>query len=210
MPNCYISPETPSIKLIKAMISMGGASAPTVVFGQMLASFPPDPAIPLPVLKYTFGPLIVHSSQREPDGAGALGWLTADLIKKYRPRVDLERIEILTGERPDLVSPTEMWMVMLNAVHDHPLGYTRSQIYCWAVQRSLTYMGDPAMAAHLRKNSTHVQVDATDEDVFDGDLSHDYRELAHEIVAKVVKHSRVTGALRRKPASTPRRRKAAS
>ena len=87
-----------------------------------VGSFTPFAApIPLDVFRYVFGPLIIHCSEPKA-GDGSLGWVSADMLKQWHPRVAIERLEILTGEREDLVSPTELWLVMHNAIMTAPVG----------------------------------------------------------------------------------------
>lgn len=196
---CYLDPALPIAKMMKAMIEMGDGVSP--LLGQLLASIQPTP-IPLPVLRYVFGPLIVHvvPSQRSDDGG--IGWLDRETLRRWRPRVSMERLEILCGERPDVVSPTEIMLVMNNATHEAPLHYEPAQIYCWASMRA--FRGDPTAGTTLfgeGRNQGLLADIPSDDEVFNGRFSHEYRELCREIVAKVISHSKIASGRRSRAAA---------
>lgn len=159
--------------------------------GELMGMFRSSPWEP-ELSRYVFGPKIFHVGHGETKGGKGqdIGWLTADLIQKYSPRIVVERLEMANGERPDLVSPTELWMVMYNAVMDSPMRHPLGSIYCWAVLRSLKAGGFRTDEV-LEKHRIDC-VDITDEDVF-GDknwtVSHTYQDLAREIREKVRRHS---------------------
>lgn len=177
----WIPPDDKSIQMIKATVELG---MPMNLMGMVLAAFPREPPIPIDVLRYTFGPLIVHSTHQ---GDG-LGWLTQDVIDKWRPRVSLERLEIFCGERRDIVSPAEIWLVMFNATMAAPLQYRLTEIYLWAAHRAYLAAGHerpPGWDGNLMRI-------AGDEDIFEGHLSDEYRQLCREIIRKVVNHSQIS------------------
>lgn len=137
--------------------------------------------IPLPVLRYVFGPVVVHN----PAGSGP-GAIDDKMYHRWRPRVTVERLEILCGERADLVSPAELALVIYNAALAVPLSPRLAALYSWAVHRAELardpqFMPDDWLQRHI----------PTDQDVFDGDLTADYRALAGEVIRKVVTHSTI-------------------
>lgn len=181
---CYLKPDDPMAVLLKGSVELG---VPSSLLGTVLAAFPQEPPVPLAVLRYTFGPLIVHVTQRGAK-SGDLGWLSRETIARWRPRVDLERLEIFCGERPDIVSPAEIWLVVYNATHDAPLGHNLTQVYLWAASRAATASG---MVNPLPATLSNVYPLPDDAAIFDGHLSHEYREVCREIIRKVVQHSPV-------------------
>lgn len=176
----WIPPDDKSIKLLKATVELG---MPMGVMGAVLAAFPRDPPIPIDVLRYTFGPLVFHNNGHH-DG---LGWHTQDTLSRWRPRVSIERLEILCGERPDIVSPAEIWLVMYNATMEAPLYHDITEIYLWASRRAYLAAGHQKPALW---DSNQMQV-PTDEQIFDGNLSHEYRLLCQAIIRKVVANSQI-------------------
>lgn len=187
------------LRLLKAMSDLDPSFTPFL--GQLMGMFHSSPW-PAELSRYVFGPIIVHSARgnhKDPDGS--LGWLTRDLRVKYRDRVHTERLEIAMGKRPDLVSPTELWMVLYNAVHDAPLGYVLSSIYCWAVDRSMEAGGFNTAETRAKYRADCVNI--TDDDIFTDRhpaMSHEYRSLCREIRQKVCSHSDYrVGAPRRMP-----------
>jgi hypothetical protein len=191
---CYISPTDPSVVMLKSMAQLGTSMS---VCGQIMAACPQyDPPIPLAVLRYTFGPLIVHVPRTTVE-KGDLGWLDRETLRRWQPRVDLERLEILCGERPDLVSPAEIWLVMYNATFEAPLAHPLIEIYLWASHRATIAAGmDSPLTA---EGNRHPVV--TDEAVFDGHLNHEYRELCRAIISTVVAHSQIQRRPPRKQAA---------
>ena len=120
--------------------------------------------------------------------------MEATTRRRWRPRVDIERLEILCGERPDLVSPAAIWLVVHSAPFDAPSPHLLSEIYLWAANR-------PAIAAGINspiKSVGNQPVLASDAAVFDGYLSHKYRELCRSITSKVVARSQIKRRPRRK------------
>jgi hypothetical protein len=188
----YLDPLSPTAKAIKAMLAIG--NPPMAVLGAMLLNFPQNPPIPASVLRYVFGPLVVHTMKQ---GIGRrvkgqdIEWLEASLIEQWRPRVDAERVEILCGERPDLVSPTEIWMVALNAMMTAPMAHDITQIVLWAGQRSAAAAGKVVPNDLLRGNSGYPL--ASDADVLfsQGWLHGEYVRIATEIIRKVTAHGHI-------------------
>jgi hypothetical protein len=180
------------MQLLKGCVEL---DVPMGLMGIVLTAFPEEhPGVPISVWRYTFGPLIVHVPH-----AGEqhdLGWLGRDAVTRWRPRVDLERLEILTGERDDLISPAELWLVMYNAVHSAPLGHSLTQIYLWAAQRAYRASGKP-VPEDLYKDPNWCRLQPTDGEVFDGHLTHEYREICRAVIRKVVQYSTILRETRR-------------
>jgi hypothetical protein len=185
----YLDPNNPTTKMLKAMVELDPAFVPT--FGSIMASLG-TPRIPADVARYTFGPLIVHCAQPSAT-KGDIGWLTRDLIEKWHPRVNIERVEILCGERPDLVSPAELWMVLYNAMMDSPMPRDLTELYLWAQHRALTASGfAPEDKLHALKATCQIP---SDDAVFGGSwgLNREYQNLAAEIRRKVITHAKPLG-----------------
>lgn len=178
----YIDPATPVVKMWKVMAEMGQPIAP---FGQFFAMLESERRIPLPLLRYVFGPLVVHVDRTET--TERLGSITTAMLKRWRPRVDVERLEILCGERPDLVSPTELVLVMYNAALWTPLTHNARMLYLWAGQRATVAVG---MNNGLDFSPGSLKL-PDDDEVFVGWLNRDYRDIANEIIRKVIAHSQI-------------------
>ncbi len=158
--------------------------------GEVMGMFRASP-YDLETSRYVFGPLIFHVAH--PTTTGRLqpyqdcGWLSGDLIREWSPQARKERIEIANGQRPDLVSPTELWMVMYNATCDSPLRYPLTDIYCWAVHRSMKASGLRDVKK-LERHADRIHV-IPDTHIFGpGEHwahAHEYRELARVIRDKV-------------------------
>lgn len=163
----------------------------TPFLGGLMGMFNASPW-PAELSRYVFGPLVFHCDKATQSSGGnkEIGWLTTDLLQKYSPRIYVERLELARGERPDLVSPTELWMAMYNAVMTAPLLHPLSDIYCWAVHRSMVAGGfsDQEKLEKHRKDCVKI----TDDDVFGDDnwtISHAYKDMAREIRQKVSSQS---------------------
>lgn len=176
-------------QLLRALVDVDPTFLPFL--GEVMGSFGASPWPP-DLSRYVFGPLIVHSSKKSEHQYGeGIDWLSRDIIKKYKPRVYAERVELANGERPDLVSPTELWMVMYNATMYSPLAHPLTDLYVWAVHRSLAAGGFNDEAV-LRKHHADCQI-ISDDRVFDEKSwthHHTYRELCGEIRRKVIAHSK--------------------
>ena len=173
---------------------------PMQLVGLVMEAFPQDPPIPVAVLRYATGPLVVHVSHKK--DAHDLGWLGRDTLALWRPRVDIERLEILCGERPDIVSPTEIWLVMYNATMDASLQHQITQIYLWAAMRAYTAAQKqfPADLYNTMGGGDGAMPMPTDEQVFDGYLHDEYAALCRAIITKVVAAGRERSRTSRKPA----------
>ena len=179
----YLDPAAPVVKMWKVMAELGEPIAP---FGHFFAMTEGERTVPLPLLQYVCGPLVVHVETHEV-ATDRLGSITTDMLKRWRPRVSVERVEILCGERPDLVSPTELVLVMYNAALWRPLTHNARMLYLWAGQRAVEASG----IIDVAELSNSVQI-PSDQDVFDGALTQDYRDLANEIIRKVIANSKIT------------------
>lgn len=188
----YLDPTEPMVRMWKIMAENGMSMT---VLGQFFALGAREKKIPLDLLKYVFGPIVVHTRHGERENRG-LGWIDDDMLARWRPRIFIERIEILCGERPDLVSPAEIALVMINATYERPLPYQAQQIYCWAVLRAARAI---KLATKLEDALSNDQVMRmpTDDEIFDGYLTHEYRSLGREIIRKVVSHSQIRAQLTR-------------
>jgi hypothetical protein len=180
----YLDPAAPVVKMWKVMAELGEPIAP---FGHFFAMTEGERTVPLPLLQYVFGPLVVHVDQIHATES-PMGSITPDMLKRWRPRVSVERLEILCGERPDLVSPTELVLVMYNAALWRPLSHNARMLYLWAGQRATTAVG---MNQALDLGPGALQL-PTDDEIFVGWLNRDYRDLANEIIRKVIANSKIT------------------
>jgi hypothetical protein len=182
----WITPENHLAKLLKVTVELG---APMSQLGQLLAVFPSSPPIPIDELRYTFGPIVYHTPRGKRDG-----WMQPETINRWRPRVNLERIEILCGERPDLVSPAEIWLVMYGATLEGPMQRDITEIYLWAAHRAYLASGQQFPPSFYKDHNGFV---VSDEQVFDGNLAHEYRLLCQAIRRKVVAASTIHTARQR-------------
>lgn len=202
MPQCYLNPQSQTAHLMKAI---AGTDLDMQLFGYMLATYPPHDFIaepPMVLMRYVFGPIVVHTTKSKGKTyTEGTDWLPASKIRERKPQVQLERLEILCGERPDMVSPTEIWLVMNNATHDAPPSFRLSSIYCWAAVRSMIARGDadkvPSELHPENRLFSHMAV-PRDEDVFDpiGVYHHDYVMVCSEIIRKVGQHSGIKRGVR--------------
>jgi hypothetical protein len=181
--------DNPTMLLLKGAVALG---LPAAVLGHVIAAFPQDPPIPIAVLRYTFGPIVVHVNHK--GETRDLGWLTQDIVKEWRPRIDLERLEILSGERPDLVSPAELWLVMYNAIMAGRLHHAIEQIYLWAAIRACLASGRQ-LPEGLFPAGSNAAYDCcpTDAQVLDGFLTGEYRMLCRTVIARVIAGSTLEG-----------------
>lgn len=195
----YLSPEDQDYRLLKGVAELG--VGPMSLFGMVYVTMSPEARqIPLAKLRYTFGPLLYHSRD------GSLEWHSKDILKRWRHRVDIERLEILAGERPDLVSPTEIWIVMYNAIMTAPMHRPLTELYVWAGHRSAAAAPElvqPDVVATFRERLGNAAPVATDEDIFNGRLTHEYQELCRIILAKVVAAAGTTIRYNRRSSTTP-------
>lgn len=190
----YLDPTDPTAVMLKGSLELG---LPSHILGQVLAAFPHEPPIPLVVLRYVFGPLIIHETQK--GEADSIGWIKKTDLARWRLQVDLERIEILCGERHDLISPTELMLVMHNATYDAPLRRDLSDLYAWACTHAFRRAGKATEWAE-KSNSLRLPDDT---EVFEGNLSRAYREVCTAVIAKVVRHARHIGPVRGRHAPEP-------
>jgi hypothetical protein len=178
----YLSPDDPTAKMLKGIAELGVGIS---FCGMVMTAFPREKnPIPMAVLRYVFGPLIVHVNGGDD---GDLGWHSRDSLRTWKPRVEIERLEILCGERPDIVSPAEIWLCMYNATMTSPLVHNLTEIYLWASARACVAAGKE----HPLMRNANLYPLATDHDVLDDDgrYHHDYRELCREIIRKVIAHN---------------------
>jgi hypothetical protein len=152
----------------------GGAIA-----GAMVAVFGRDLGLSVDDCRFVSGPLIVHQN----------GW--TDIVPKWMAsQVIAERVEIVLGDAPGIVGPTEIAAVMMPATFQQPLRYDSHELYLWA---SVT-----AVARHTKRPIAEVwsalgHRPIADAEIIErgGRLWHSYQSLADEIRRKVIAHQRL-------------------
>jgi hypothetical protein len=189
---CYVSADDNNIKLFRTMAAVG---LPMSLLGQLIATLRVDLNIPIAMLRYVFGPLVIHVPPGTP--SGDMAWLDRKTIDRWKPRVYVERLEILCGEVPDIVSATEIWLVTTNALHEAPPRHQLAEVVLWAANRALIRSGQENP---LTKADNTYRL-ASDEDVIEGNYSMEYRELSRQIIAKVIAHSQIERRPRRAAAA---------
>jgi len=127
-------------------------------------------------LRFYKGPIIVHQSP----------WM-ADIPDWMFTQARAERAEIVFGDSPYIVGPTEIAAVMYPATMEHPLPYESTQLYLWATANaSARHRQLPICEIWKMIGSEPI----TDEQVCcrGGKWWETYRDLASEIRRKVIAH----------------------
>jgi hypothetical protein len=128
----------------------------------------------LDAMRYLRGPLIIHRN----------GW--TDTLPDWMPaQAMMERSEIVLGDSPYLVGPTEIAAVMYPATMEHPLRSDTCELYLWATAN--------ASARHFGKKVKEYwkmldQRPIADKEVIErgGRLWNNYADLVWEIRRKVI------------------------
>lgn len=199
MPNFhYIKADDPLVTVLKhiAIVRPPGQPIDTI------ARNPRFQAIPMAALRYLFGPVLASL-----DGRLARAEDRQVMAQSWPVAVRLERIEMLCGERPDLLSPTELFLALSYALGKNFDGKFLPGICVWAADRAianvvrypdLTNFRGGLLAEIMHKQSLpfrKIAAPATDEMVFGGDSAAMYQHACGQIMEKVISTDRELSGL---------------
>lgn len=128
-------------------------------------------------LRFLRGPLIVHQS----------AWM--DSIPDWMPRqAMMERHEIVFGDAPWIVGPTEIGAVMYPRTMEAPMRSDMTELYLWATATACARHYKKPIAKYWKDLAGQRPIPDKEVIVRGGRLWHEYSDLSHEIRRKVIAH----------------------
>lgn len=193
----YLRPDDP---LVAVMRQIALAQHPPESIEEIVRN-PRFKAIPIAALRYAYGPVLIPPRGDDPHRNPKT---SEDLVPAFEVMVRLERVEILCGERPDLVGPTELWLVLHHVIIRRGADLPRmAAVGKWASYRAIESIGryrdEPIvqaqqLAEHIAHRSRLWAGSAAtaldDETVFRGPYADAYADVCGQIMDKVIYVSR--------------------
>jgi hypothetical protein len=153
---------------------MGELGMDRNVISTMLEVFCPDIKLSADDRRFLMGPIVVHD-------AGWGGTIPNWMIEQ----AGAERVEIVLGDKPWIIGPTELAAVMYGAMMSAPRGSDLTDLYLWAASTaSARHYSRPIEELWQQLNMRAV----ADSDVLErsGRLWHDYQALANAARSKSI------------------------
>ena len=178
---CPIKPQSESWEMLKVLAQMG-------MDRDLIAVLLEFAGIPIPLLRYYAGPLVLH---RTPWSESIPQWLK---IACLSDRLDLILDEYSKGVVGNYCTSTEVVAYMMGATFEAPLHHTYYSVYMWAVQDTL------GRHNRLPKGDKLYEFPGGSAANFDS-IKDDYHALARSIRKSVVRHATSQGWGKRKSSS---------
>ena len=171
--SCPIKPQSDTWELLKLLAQMG-------MHRDLIAVLLEFAGIPIPLLRYYAGPLVLH---RTPWSESVPDWLKTACLSD---RLDLIVDEYNKGVVGNYCTSTEVVAYMMGATFEAPLHHSYYSVYMWAAEDTL--------ARHNRLPKGHNLYDFPGCSVVKFDsIKDDYHYLAKAIRKSVVRHARSQG-----------------